>query len=74
MRAIRVVSLWLLMFVNAVQMSPTLLNTNLAPEAGTGWTTFRQINMPSVGEFQFWDNFGDLGFQPGAAYYRLQPP
>src|SRR6266478_177603 len=29
MRAIRVVSLWSLMFVNAVQESPTLLNTNL---------------------------------------------
>jgi hypothetical protein len=49
-------------------------STNLAPNVGTGWTTIAQTNMPSVGEFQFPDNFGELGFQPGAAYYRLQPP
>ena len=49
-------------------------STNLSPGIGSGWMTIWETNMPNTGEFQFGDNFGDLGFQPDAAWYRLHSP
>ena len=49
-------------------------STNLSPGVGLGWMTIWETNMPNTGEFLFWDNFGDLGFQPDAAWYRLHSP